>query len=251
MSAERRMLRAFAVFTTAALLTSACSGGERTAGGGIEFEFSVARDVRQKLGATDDQSEYPHDCVVRPAGQKVQYSFPSGAIRDFQVDTDARLRLKSAPVKIMLTEYDDEISQSFVAARALLHVDDLEAALSFRERYRHCTVLVSVNGNSVWVDENGSRWSSAIPAGAYESEEKARSQLASGPWPVVWEEWPSLQRSMRFWSWRRAMDIWEYACKEEIRQAVDAAHPEAAKAAELIRKELEGIDCSAPPVMEQ
>lgn len=241
-------MRELAQLTCALALLSACTGAESATNGHLVFEFRVGRELVREIPDGEHRSQSPRDCVANPLERTIVYTSPAGATQPFQIDRDAHLRLRLAPVKIMLTEYHDELSPGVVVARAALSGDELEAASKFRELHGHCTILVAVNGETVWVDENGARWTDAVPAGAYKTEERARSRLAEGPWPVVWKEWPALQRSMRFWRWRQAMDVWEYACNEEIRQAVDAANPEAA---ELLRKELDEIDCSVPPAMEE
>ncbi len=241
-------MRPLAFVTCALLFLSPGACAESADGSGIEFEFAVGREIFKASPDSAGEFQFPRDCVENPDERTVVYSAPSGAIQEFQIDRDAQLRASFVPTKIVLTEYHDDLSMKVVVARAAVRADQLQVASQFRERYGLCTILVSVNGKAVWVDHNGSRWIDAVPAGVYQTEASARADLARGSWPVVWEPWPELERSAKFWQWRRAMDIWEYACKGEIGKAVDAAIPEAAG---MLSKELEKVDCSQPPAMDE
>jgi hypothetical protein len=212
--------------------------------GAPRTETLEVRYVAGRVASMGGDPALPEACVTSPHSRPTHYKYPYGPEIAFAADRDKHFTLEISPSTIVISKIRDDAGREYAVATAELSDDINQFALEQRSRFRFCTLLIYLNRRLVGIDENGSDWTRGAPLGTFVSAEEAKITIGSGPWAFTDLVDLELNKSEFFWRWRRSMDIWEYACDEGIRAAVDAANPDAARTwHELVRE----VDCTRGP----
>jgi hypothetical protein len=245
-SPRRRILRSSdRVFMTfAAVAGLICSSGCEQNARMPTFGLIVARNVADADLFQDWSPLEFRLCPVRQDLDIVAYRSPWGSVAEFWIQPDSRLEIVAVPREILLTEHpasrEDVPGDEIVAARARFGPEDQEALAAYRNEYRHCTILISLDGEITWVATNDSDWTREIPIGLFRKHSSIYDKLVSSDAEIEWVGWPALEEALRMTeeSDRRALQM--LACDPDFREQFERQHP---GTLEGLAEQIESIEC--------
>lgn len=233
--------------------TSPLSGTDRMRGAARPvLEWRVARaadDLIERAGL--EPLEWRRCPIDRDQPQRILNGGADGPEQAYWVSETATFRADSGPEALRLSVLPSTGSRSAtdaaperVAVRGRFPETVHRSLARARERFRTCTLLLSVQGKPEWADPNGSTWSEWIPLGVFESGDPTFERLLVDEGgleiPAEWVAWPEATDALAATAESRERALRRLACEAGFRAAFEADHPGAT--AEL----LEGwkdIDC--------
>jgi len=205
------------------------------------FEFVVARDASNVEALVDPSSLLNRDCPVRHDLPTFSIKNSLGWTTSLWTAPDTRFRLTAAPREVILTKHPNSAGVEIVAARVRFSEIDQGTLVEFRERFKECQILVSLNGEPLWLTTNRSDWSVELPIGILETGSASYNALVDGDSKILWADWPELDAALRATESSRRRSINMLACDGEFRAEFERKNP---GALELLADSIAAVECT-------
>lgn len=203
----------------------------------------------EKAGTHED--EWPPTCATGTT-LDFEYVYPAGNSVAVHASREAQLLIPVAEMRsVIVVESRSPVAPHIAAyeARVIPSKAVLENATKLRSSCPGQQILVTIDGDPVWIEPTWTTWGEVVPGGVFRSWDDASQAYANAPVEIervpLDEDEHERQRA-RYEAQQRA-DLWLFVCDKKHRERVRVASPDSYEKLMARRDVFEAIDCSVRP----
>lgn len=205
-----------------------------------------------QLGATGaDQEEWPPTCGTGST-LDFEYVYPAGNSIVIRASARAQLVIPVDEIRSVIVVESRSPVPPYTAAyeaRVIPNKEALESATKLRSRCPAQRILVTIDGDPVWIEPTWTTWDEVVPGGVFGSWKDASEAYSDAP--VEIERVPldeaEYERQRAEYEAQQQADLWRFVCDKDHRERVRAASPEDYDKLMERRDVFEAIDCGVRP----